>query len=140
MATAATLNTEPSLPAEGRQQHLAPKSFVDAAAESLDTLSKQNQRSQELYAGQGEDEAPRTPRRNMQKKSGSLRPNGFSKELKDPHVVIERFEDKDGEHLVSIKPGWDSRRGKPLAARRNSELVSGRKAGARWEQSRYDDY
>ena len=139
MATA-VLNPEPSLPAERQQKHLPPKSYVDAAAENLDTLSKQDQHSQELYAGQGEDEAPRTPRRNMHKKSGSLRVNGHTKESKDPHVVIERFEEKDGEHLVSIPPGWDRKRGKPLVARRNSELVSGRKAGARWEQSRYGDY
>ena len=141
MATA-LLNSEPSLPAERQHQHLPPKSYADAAEENLDTLPRhdqESQESQELYAGKGEDEAPRTPRRNMHKKSGSMRVNGHTKESKGPNVVIERFEEKDGQHLVSIQPGWDSKKGKSLVERRNSELVSGRKAGARWEQSRYGE-
>ncbi|KAL2046020.1 hypothetical protein N7G274_001467 [Stereocaulon virgatum] len=138
MATA-LLNSEPSLPAERQHQHLPPKSYADAAEENLDTIPKhdqESQESQELYAGKGEDEAPRTPRRNMHKKSWSMRLNGHIKESKSPNVLIESFEEKDGQHLVSIQTGWDSTNGKPSVARCNSELVSGRKAGARWEQSR----
>ena len=138
MATAATLSPEPSLHPECQEHHLTAKSPADAAVENLKIDSKQDDSSQELYAGEGEDAAPRQSQRNMHKKSGLLRVNGFSKDNRESHVIVERFEDKDGEHLVSITPGWDSNRGKALVARRNSELVSGRKAGARWEHSRYD--
>ena len=137
MATAATLNPEPSLPSERQEHHLPPKSYADAAVEDMNPEANQDNTFQALYAGQGEDDAPRKPQRNMHKKTGSLRVNGFSKSKREPHIMIERFEDKDGEHLVSITPAWDSKRGEPSVARRNSELVSGRKAGARWEQSRY---
>lgn len=137
MATAATLNPEPSLPSERQEHHLPPKSYADAAVEDLGPEANQDNTFKALYAGQGEDDAPRKPQRNMHKKTGSLRVNGFSKSKREPHVMIERFEDKDGEHLVSITSAWDSKRGEPSVARRNSELVSGRKAGARWEQSRY---
>lgn len=136
MATAATLNPEPSGPAERQQQHLSPKSYVDATEENLDAL-KHNGNAPEVYAGQGEEEIQQSPRRNPQKKPSASRVNGFSKENHDSRVMVERYQDKDGEHLVSIKPGLDSKRGKPMAARRNSELVSGRKAGAHWEQSQY---
>ena len=139
MATAATLNQEPSLPAEREQQHLSPKSYVDAAVENVDTFSHNGRPPPELYSGQGEDAAPRSPRRSLHKKSGSLKTNGISKEKKDGQVVVERYEDKDGEHLVSVRQASDRGKGKPMAARRNSELVSGRKAGARWEQSQYAD-
>ena len=134
---AATLNPELSLSSESQEHHLPAKSCADAAVEDMGPDANQENTFQALYAGQGEDDTPRKPQRNMHKKTGSLRVNGFSKDNKEPHVVVERFEDKDGEHLVSITPGWDSKRGKPSVARRNSELVSGRKAGARWEQSRY---
>lgn len=135
MPTAATLNPEPSLPAEQEQQHLSPKSSVDAAEENVDTFSQNRRPPPELYSGQGEDAAPRSPRRSPHKKSASLKTNGLSKEKKDGQVVVERYEDKDGEHLVSIRQAWDRGKGKPMATRRNSELVSGRKAGAGWEQS-----
>lgn len=140
MATAATLNPEASLPAEREQQHLSPKSYVDAAKENVDTFSQNGRPLPELYSGQGEDAAPRSPRRSLHKKSGSLKTNGVSKEKKDGQVVVERYEDKDGEHLVSVRQASDRGKGKSMVARRNSELVSGRKAGARWEQSQYADF
>lgn len=49
-------------------------------------------------------------------------------------MIVEKYEDKDGEHLVSIRNAWDGNR---RNMRRNSELVSGRRAGAGWEQSQY---
>lgn len=139
MATAATLKQEPSLPAERKQHHLTPESYADAAEREDDTLLYNGRPPPELYSGQGEDAAPRSPRRSLHKKSGSLRTNGASKEKKDGQIVVERYEDKDGEHLVSIRQAWDRRKGKSMAARQNSELVSGRKAGASWEQSQYCD-
>ena len=92
----------------------------------------QDQPPPELYAGSGENTTVRSPRRNMDKKSGSLRMNGSSNEVKGPSVLVERYEDRDGEHLVSIQQEWDGRKS---MKRRNSVLLSGRKAGAGWEQS-----
>ena len=137
MATAATLKQEPSFPPEPKQHHLAPKSYVDALENNEDTFSSNGRPPPELYSGQGEDAAPRSPRRSFHKKSGSVRMNGVSKEKKEGQVVVERYKDKDGEHLVSIRQEWDRGKGKPIVARRNSELVSGRRAGAGWEQSKY---
>ena len=137
MTTAATLKHEPFLPAERRPQHLTAQPPADAADENVDTLKHNRRSPTELYSGQGEDATPRSPRRSLHKKSGSLRTNGLAKEKKDGQIVVERYEDKDGEHLVSIRQAWDRGKGKPMVARRNSELVSGRKAGAGWEQSQY---
>ncbi len=140
MATVATLNQEPALPAEPKQQqHRSPTPYVDAVEGNVDTFSHNGRPPPEFYSGQGEDAAPRSPRRTLHKKSGSLRTNGVSKEKKDGQVVVERYEDKDGEHLVSIRQAWDRGKGKSTATRRNSELVSGRRAGAGWEQSQYGD-
>lgn len=143
MATAATLKQQPPMSAEPKPQHLSPKSYVDAVEENVNTFSNNGRPPPELYSGQGEDAAPRSPRRSLHKKSGSLKTNGVtnvSKEKTECQVVVERFEDKEGEHLVSIRQSWDRGKGKPMAARRNSELVSGRKAGARWEQSKYGEF
>ena len=135
----ATADQEPSLTAGQQQQHLLPKSYIDAAQQDLIELQNNARSAPELYSGQGEDAAPRSPRRSPHKKSGSLRANGLPKANKDGQVVVERYEDKDGEHLVSIRQAWDRGKGTPTTTRRNSELVSGRKAGARWEQSQYGD-
>ena len=138
MPTTATPNPE-ALPAEEKQQHLSSQSYDYAAEEKVDTFSHNARSPPELYSGQGEDTTPRSPRRSPHKKSASLKTNGLSKEKKNSQVVVERYEDKDGEHLVSIRQSGDRGKGKPMAARRNSELVSGRKAGAGWEQSQYGD-
>lgn len=138
MPTTATPNPE-ALPAGQKQQHLSSQLYVDAAEEKVDTLLHNGRPPPELYSGQGEDATPRSPRRTPHKKSASLKANGLSKEKKEGQVVVERYEDKDGEHLVSIRQAGDRGKGKPMAARRNSELVSGRKAGAGWEQSQYGD-
>jgi len=136
MATAATMNPNPSLPAELKKQHLPPKSYLDAREENLDphsdSRSWNDQLAPELYAGEGEDATLRSPSRNVHKKSASLRVNGFSKDNKGPSVMVEKYEDKDGEELVSIRNTLDGQKSK---TRRNSELVSGRRAGAGWEQS-----
>ena len=138
MATAATLNPEPSLPSEREKLHIPQKSYLAAAHENLNSVSHDTQPTPELYSGKGEEEvASRSPRRNLHKKSGSLRVNGHPKERTEPDVVVERYQDKDGERLVSIRPASDGAEGQRRPIRRNSELVSGRKAGARWEQSRY---
>ena len=130
MATAVgLLNPEPSLPLEREKKHLPPKTYEQAAEENLDMDHAKSDPAPEVYAGQGEDEAPRTPNRQMHKKSSSVRLNGSIKGKKDSQAIIERYSDKDGEHLVSVRSGMNRPR------RTNSELVSGKKAGERWTQS-----
>ena len=127
--TAGPLNPEPSMPAEREALHLPPKTYVDATEENLDMHQSNGQHTPELYAGQGEDEAPRTPVRGMHKNTSSVRLNGGAKGKKISEVVVERYQDKDGERLVSLRGD----RAQPR--RTNSELVSGKKAGERWAQS-----
>ena len=128
MATA-ILNPEPSLPLEREKQHLPPKTYEQATREHLDTGHANEDPTPEVYAGQGEDEAPRTPNRQMHKKTSSLRLNGSVRGKKDSQVIVERYLDKDGERLVSVRGGVNRPK------RTNSELVSGKKAGERWKQS-----
>lgn len=128
MATSEPLNIHPE---DHDTHHLKPRSYAASVEEN------DNSGAPQVYAGQGEDITPRSPRRNMHKTSGSLRMNGHAKDHKSNTTVVERFHDKDGDHLVSLAQESMFNNGKPLAARRrNSELLSGRKAGARWERSR----
>ena len=127
--TAGPLNPEPSLPAEREKQHLPPKTYEQATKQNLDVSHANGHSTPEVYAGQGEDEAPRNPNRHMQKKTSSVRLNGSARGKKDAQVVTEKYSDKDGEHLASIKTGMNRPK------RTNSELVSGKKAGERWNQS-----
>ena len=113
MATAATLTHEPSFPQELKQPHLAPKSDVDTVEDNTDRFLTNGRPPPELYSGQGEDAAPRSPRRSLHKKSGSVRMNGVSKGRKEGQVIVERYKDKDGEHLVSIRQEWDRGKGQP---------------------------
>lgn len=115
-----SLNAEPSLTHERENHDLPQKSYADAADHSSQTAPEQ-------YIGQGEDNLPRTPKKKSHKKGLSrlIGDNNLDpiarKELSS--LVIEEFQDKDGEHLTTL--------------RRNDtiELVSGRKAGAGWERS-----
>lgn len=115
-----SLNAEPSLPQELENRDLPQKSYADAADQIPQTAPEQ-------YIGQGEDNLPRTPKKKSHKK-------GLSRSIGDhplepiarketSSLVIEEFQDQDGEHLTTL--------------RRNDtiELVSGRKAGAGWERS-----
>ncbi len=139
MATYAPLNPEPSLPEEREANHLPQKSYLDAAEENLHTDPKTEQTAPTQYIGQGEDDAPRSPAKKVHKKSSSLRMNGKSKEKEGSRVIIERFQDKDGEHLTSVKLPYDHEKRKHIShhGRQPSELVSGRKAGKGWERSQY---
>lgn len=134
--TGGLLNPEPSQPADREEQDLPPKSYAEAAEENLPSGGGNGQAVMESFTGEGEDVSARTSKRHMHRKSGSQRTNGNTKEKKDREVVIERFTDKDGEHLVSLQPEWDPAERRLSAANRtNSQLLSGRKAGARWHQS-----
>ncbi|MCJ1422946.1 diacylglycerol O-acyltransferase 1 [Sticta canariensis] len=121
----ATLNAESSLSREREKNQLPSESYANAVEQNPNLGSSNEQIPPAQYTGQGEDDTPRSPRKKTHKKSGSLRMNGHQppKRKETSIVVVEDFQDKDGEHLTGLK--------------RNDtiELVSGRKAGAGWEKS-----
>ena len=138
MATMASQGPEPSV-SKDCANHLPSKSYANTAKDDLENGHISGDRPPKPPAGGGKDAAPCNSRLNMHQKSGSWRMNGQLKDDKSSGVVIERYQDKEGEHLVSFGPDWENQRNKQFAARRrNSELLSGRKAGARWEKSQYD--
>lgn len=113
------------------------KNEIDAAIEHAE------------YVGQGTDDAPRSPVRKMHKKSGSVRiSNGVKKELVALNILEEKFQDRDGERLTSIRPDEDYEEAlkRDLADRyekkreKDPQLVSGRRAGAGWELSGYINF
>lgn len=94
-------------------------------------------------SGRGEDDTPRSPKKKIHKKSRSAQLNGDAKpEMQNtsdlggeqldghstpeaqnsPDVVEEELMDRNGNHLTSLR-------------RADTELVSGRRAGAGWEKS-----
>ena len=119
--TTATMRQEPSFPGHGH--HLPTKSYAEAVVDGVDDESSLND-DEDAYRGE-----------NHRGSSGvsHKETNGAAKPRNRSQIIVERYRDKDGEHLVSFGPDWDRRLDKPR--RRDSELLSGRKAGARWEQS-----
>ena len=115
----------------------------------------------ETFDGVGEDETPRSPTRRAHKKSSSKSLNGSvdkndSKSLqpnghKTGELVYENVYNKSGDNLASIQPSSEfytslkQRENKGPSSepprqitchdRTNSELVSGRRAGAGWSRS-----
>ncbi|MCJ1281978.1 diacylglycerol O-acyltransferase 1 [Xylographa opegraphella] len=134
------LNAESSQPQEREAQHLPPKTYVDAAMENLNGDSEKENSAPSQYIGQGEDDAPRSPARKPHKRNGSLRVNGLRNKTSSQSLLVEKFQDRDGEHLTSINP-LDSEDGgqqihkSPSRRTEGGELVSGRRAGAGWEKS-----
>ena len=134
------LNAEPSRPHEREEQHLLPKTYVDAAVENLNGDDEKEKNAPSQYIGQGEDDAPRSPLRKPHKRNGSLRVNGLRNKTSAQSLLVEKFQDRDGEHLTSINPldsedsGQQTQKS-PSRRTGGGELVSGRRAGAGWERS-----
>ena len=130
MATAVgILNPEPSLPAEREKQHLPPKTYEQAVEENLSNGHMNEASTPDIRTRQEKDYAAAIAHAKKQQKSSSVRANGNTKEKKESSIVTEKYTDKDGEHLVSLRGATKQPR------RTNSELVSGKKAGERWQQS-----
>lgn len=110
----------------------------------------------DTFAGVGEDETPRSPVRRAHKRTSSKSLKGSSPkdESKSPQpgeVILENVYNKSGENLASVQPSSAfyaslmQRENKPCSSeppnqiskrdRANSELVSGRRAGAGWSRS-----
>lgn len=101
------------------------------------------------YVGSGKDDAPRSPTPKLHRKpkgNGTARTNGYRKEEQQSDLVEEKYKDKDGESLTSIRPATDyetalmqTEKELPVVKKAdNQALVSGRQAGAGWERSGYD--
>ena len=137
----APLNAEPSQLEERIAHHLQPKSYVEAAEENLNGSHNETNETPSQYVGQGEDDAPRSPLRKPHKKSSSLRINGLNHKTSNQSILVENYQDKDGQPLTSVKPK-DFEENVQLSAKgrahegqpQHSELVSGRRAGANWER------
>lgn len=68
-------------------------------------------------------------------KDASAQPNGLpNKGDSESTLIVEDLQDRDGERLTSIKFEIDNDPQKPV--RTQTELISGRRAGANWEKSR----
>lgn len=143
--TNVSLNPESLQPAERKENHLPPKSYVDTVEENLDSDGQVENGVPMQYIGNGIDDAPRSPMRKVHKRNGSIRVNGVKKEKEDKKLVVENFQDRDGERLMTVNFSkaheqalLQDENEKPTMKQNDSHaLVSGRKAGAGWERSGY---
>ena len=156
------LNLEPSQSKAYEENHSAAKTYADSVRQDsflpprtngdiIEKSSNGHARKEvnipEQYVGQGEDNAPRSPVRKPHKRNGSIRAIGAKKEKDDHSLVVERFQDTEGEKLTSITTTSIYEEGVRLGEKEKKpsmkhnerhELVSGRRAGAGWQRSGYD--
>ena len=132
MATAATMLPEEARHVQSPGAGLPYNTNSDGTSDLLSEPSN----GVEQYSGQGEDDAPRSPVRKAHKKSSSVRINGHGRDKEDssPQLMVEKFQDKDGEHLTTIRQYRPPGRSE-TEVRRSDELVSGRRVGTKWERS-----
>ncbi|KAI4198539.1 MAG: hypothetical protein LQ346_002742 [Caloplaca aetnensis] len=111
-----------------------PSSPTDAAYREPDKIHGLENTPPTQFVGKGEADSQRSPpfSQPRHRKSGSLRVNGASKQPKEPQSIVEDLRDGDGEQLINKKLRFDDKQ-KPQ--RTQTELVSGRRAGAKWERS-----
>lgn len=97
---------------------------------------------QDQYEGTGEHHSPKSPTRSHRRRA-SLKSNGSIGRKHGQSAVQEVYEkhtDANGHALTSVKPAanYDKEtRTDKKPIRRNSELKSGRQAGAGWHTSKY---
>lgn len=159
MATAIALNPEPSRPEEREEQHLPPKSYSDAAQEpppasypsKTNGMRPLDPPTPPEYSGAGMGDAPQSPGRGHKRVSSKpsdskLNGNGnVQKERMSENgsIVREKYVSANGsgDLLTSIKPSDDFeeelRQDETERKKRRGELVTGRRAGAGWERSKY---
>lgn len=130
------LQPEPSQPIEEEKEQLPLKPYADALETKPDKIDVAGQIQPTQFIGKGEAERQRSPpfSQPRHRKSGSLRVNGAAKQSRPQNLVAEDSKDTDGGQLKSSKLTFDK---EPKPERTQTELVSGRRAGARWERSRY---
>lgn len=133
---AAAINLDSTGPVQHQDSNLPPSSFSGAVNELLNAPT--NGIAPEQYSGQGEDDAPRSPVRKPHRKTSSVRMNGHKRDREGSgsQLIVEKFQDRDGEHLTTIKQYRPNNRAE-TQVRRSDELVSGRRVGTKWERSQY---
>jgi hypothetical protein len=125
------------------EENLPPKPNADPIEQLVNGDMKIDNPAPIEYVGSGEYDVPRSPMRKTHSRSGSVRVNGVKREKVNQSLVLEKYQDADGEHLISVAPEdsiSDSlkldEKERPRTRKDGShELVSGRRAGAGWEQS-----
>lgn len=130
------ISGEPSQPVIREKENLPPKSYADAADHAPDKVNGIENIPPAQFIGKGEVETQRTPpfSQTRHRKSGSLRVNGASKQPKASNLPVEDIQDRDGEQLSTTKLTFTDQ---PKPQKPQPELVSGRRAGARWERSQF---
>jgi len=139
----AVLTEHTSHSGEYKEGYLPPKPNADPIEQLITGDVKIGNTSPIEYVGSGEDDAPRSPMRKAHSRNGSLRANGVKGEKTNQSLVREKYQDKDGEHLIGVALensvlGSLKLDDKEMSRARKDgshELVSGRRAGAGWEQS-----
>ncbi|KAF2854729.1 diacylglycerol O-acyltransferas-like protein 2B [Plenodomus tracheiphilus IPT5] len=168
-----SLNPEPAAPEEREAQHLAPKSYADAAEEALHPESHVSQRDgagadeqngngkrlkkrvdeirtngtttppkedKQQLEGVGQDATPRSPTIKGHRRVASRGSHGSLGRKYGERIGSDLVEEKrngNGDVLTTLGPSPELERvGRSNLTRRNSELKSGRKAGAGWATSK----
>ncbi|KAH9860616.1 hypothetical protein J1614_011947 [Plenodomus biglobosus] len=180
-----SLNPEPAAPEERQAQHLAPKSYADAAEEALQTESHASQtvhgannnnnnhgdneqngsatplkkkrvdairtngtttppngEEKQQLEGVGQDDTPRSPTIKGHRRVASRGSHGSLArkygERMGSELVEEKHANGHGDVLTTLGPSpeLDKVGTRSGMKRRNSELKSGRKAGAGWATSK----
>ncbi len=152
-STVLPLNPEPSQPGDRRAGGLPPKSYADAIQgrlpESNTTSNHVNQQAAlSTLEKDSRDslDANEATQKKIHRRTGSLRANGIHNEIATLYgngVLERQYSESDGGHLTSSKVTRDYEaalrrdeierpRSKPD---KSKPLVSGRKAGAGWENS-----
>lgn len=130
------LEAEPSQSLKQTPQHPPVNYPTHATKEETDRLNGIKETPTQ-FEGNGEADTQRSPPFSSprHKKSGSLRVNGTSKEQKPPKLLVQDFRDRSGQQLTSLI--FDDKPKPKKPERTQTELVSGRKAGATWDRSQY---
>ncbi|KAI4278448.1 MAG: hypothetical protein LQ337_001001 [Flavoplaca oasis] len=128
------LEAEPSQSLKQTPQHPPVNYPTHATKEETDRLNGIKETPTQ-FEGNGEADTQRSPPFSSprHKKSGSLRVNGTSKEQKPPKLLVQDFRDRSGQQLTSLI--FDDKPKPKKPERTQTELVSGRKAGATWDRS-----
>lgn len=154
-AEKAVLPAEPADPKEREQKDLEPKSYADAAQETVEPKSDEND-AIDYSNGDAAQNGGESSHQNGVNHSAQRQSNGINigKKLEDDQVVFEKY--SNGTYLTSVKPDpeyEDSLKHnaevalvseEPSTSKKNSkkkqdipkpQLTQGRKAGAGWESS-----
>lgn len=147
MAAGAALNAEPSQPSERAAQHLPAKSYAEAAEQTPPSTPPKSSLN-----GVAAFEDAHSPSKERQGSATSESTLGGSISNSNGTAVKERVQQENGsmvqekrytngDSLTGIRASdedeEESHRARLEEKKRDVELVSGRRAGAGWDRSRY---